>query len=72
MDKNQHLIDRGIRVAIGLAMLIAFWTNNHLWWGFFGIVPILTAITGWCPIYAVAGINTRTGAAPQGAVGPAE
>jgi len=27
-------------------------------WGFLGIVPILTGLSGRCPLYTVLGINT--------------
>lgn len=34
--------------------------GNHFitWWGLIGIVPILSAIVGFCPLYAMFGINT--------------
>jgi hypothetical protein len=27
-------------------------------WGWIGIVPLVTAVVGWCPPYALLGINT--------------
>ena len=35
------------------------------WWGWLGLVPLATGLIGWCPPYAMLGINTcRT--APKG------
>ena len=28
------------------------------WWGYLGIVPLLTGLVGWCPPYAMLGFNT--------------
>jgi len=39
-------------VAIGLG--VAF----RSWWGALGLIPIITAIIGWCPIYAPLHIST--------------
>jgi Protein of unknown function (DUF2892) len=30
----------------------------HTPWGLLGLVPLITAIVGWCPPYAVFGIST--------------
>jgi hypothetical protein len=32
--------------------------GNLRWFGLIGIVPILTVLFGWCPGWAVLGINT--------------
>jgi hypothetical protein len=28
------------------------------WLGWIGVVPILTAVAGWCPVYSMLGIST--------------
>lgn len=58
MKNNVGAIDRVIRVIVGLA-IIAAGVIYHSWWGAIGAIPILTAIVGWCPPYAMLGINTR-------------
>ena len=30
----------------------------HTWWGLAGLFPLLTALIGWCPGYALLGIST--------------
>jgi len=60
MTKNIGTIDKALRVIVGLALLAyALWgTSQYTWIGWIGIVPILTALIGWCPPYALLGINT--------------
>lgn len=49
--------ERIIRVVAGLAIIAwAFYAKN--WWGLIGIIPLLTGLVGWCPPYALLGINT--------------
>jgi hypothetical protein len=33
-------------------------TGTIGWWGWLGVLPLLTAAIGWCPPYAMLGINT--------------
>ena len=57
MNKNVGSTDRVIRVIVGV-VIIAAGVIYHSWWGAIGAIPILTAIVGWCPPYAMLGINT--------------
>lgn len=57
MKKNVGSVDRMIRIIIGLA-IIAGGVYYHSWWGAIGALPIVTAVIGWCPPYALLGINT--------------
>lgn len=63
MPINVGTIDRALRIIVGLA-LIAFALgyiapgNAYAKFGWIGIVPILTAIFGFCPAYTLLGIRT--------------
>jgi len=57
MNKNVGGIDRGIRVVVGLAVIGAGVVYGS-WWGAVGAVPLLTGLIGWCPPYAMLGMNT--------------
>lgn len=57
MVKNIGSTDRVIRIILG-AVIIGAGAYFHSWWGAIGAVPILTALIGWCPPYALLGINT--------------
>jgi hypothetical protein len=58
MTKNIHPIERVIRITIGATLMsLAFWGPANLWF-LLGIVPLTTGFLGWCPPYAMFGINT--------------
>ncbi|HDL03787.1 MAG: DUF2892 domain-containing protein [Candidatus Zixiibacteriota bacterium] len=44
-----------IRFLIGIA-IIAIGLINTSWRGLFGLIPVLTALTGFCGIYAPFGV----------------
>jgi sulfite exporter TauE/SafE len=63
MSMNVGGIDRILRIIVGIA-LIAFALGyiapgtGYNKFGWIGIVPILTAIFGFCPAYTLLGLNT--------------
>ncbi len=62
MSPNVGGIDRIARIVVGLA-LIAFAllgpaTISWKWIGWVGVVPLLTALVGFCPAYTLLGLNT--------------
>lgn len=60
MKVNVGTIDRALRVLLGLGLLgFALLSDSPLrWWGLVGLVPLLTAAAGFCPLYALLGIST--------------
>ena len=58
MKHNVGGIDRIVRAVVGLALIALAATGMVAWWGWLGVVPLLTAIIGWCPPYALLGFNT--------------
>jgi hypothetical protein len=57
MTKNIGLIDRVLRAAIGIALIVWALTGGPVW-AWIGIVPLLTAAVSFCPAYALLGIRT--------------
>ncbi len=57
MKKNVGGIDKTIRIIIGLA-IIGAGVYFQSWWGAVGLVPLLTALIGWCPPYALFGFSS--------------
>jgi len=55
---NEHPVERAVRVALGVGLLAMAFVGPKTPWGFLGIVPILTGLSGRCPLYTVLGINT--------------
>ncbi len=58
MKRNVGKTDRIIRIIAGI-VIIALGIIFESWLGLFGIIPIVTAITGACGLYLPLGINTR-------------
>lgn len=58
MKVNEGGLDRVLRVVVGLGILSLAFVGPHTPWGYVGIVPLLTGIFGFCPAYALLGINT--------------
>lgn len=60
MDANMGGKDRLIRVAVGLAMIGLAMLDVIGPWGWIGIVPLVSAALGWCPVYMAIGLSTRS------------
>ena len=60
MTTNVGTVDRYIRIALGVLLLSLVFTLDDAtrWWGLIGIVPLATGIAGFCPLYALIGVNT--------------
>ena len=60
MNKNVGMIDRILRVALGLALLayLVLGSSSLRFIGLVGIVPLLTALVGHCPMYTLFGFST--------------
>lgn len=58
MPKNEGGLDRVLRVVAGLAVLSLAFVGPKTPWAYLGLVPLLTGALGFCPLYAVLGINT--------------
>lgn len=58
MKKNVGNIERVARIVVGLGLTsLAFVGPANLWF-LLGLVPLGTGLVGWCPPYALLGINT--------------
>ncbi len=58
MQKNVGSVERVIRVAAGLGLISLVFVGPQTPWGWIGLLPIATGLMGWCPPYALLGINT--------------
>lgn len=60
MQQNVGLVDRMLRIVIGLAMfsILFFATAPDKYWGLLGLIPLATGIFGICPIYSLLGIRS--------------
>ncbi len=58
LPNNEHVIERAIRVVLGLALLAMVFMGPKSMWGLIGIVPLLTGLVGSCPLYTLVGFST--------------
>jgi hypothetical protein len=58
MNRNEGTIDRTVRVLLGLALLALVFVGPRSWLGLVGLVPLLTGVVGFCPLYKLMGIRT--------------
>jgi hypothetical protein len=48
---------RVIRVIFGLGVLSLTMVGPHTRWGFLGLVPLLSGLTGFCPVCSLPGVR---------------
>lgn len=58
MQTNVGGIDRIVRAVIGLALIALTWAGTIGPWGWIGVVPLLTAALGFCPLYTMLGFSS--------------
>ncbi len=58
MKENVGMVDRIIRLIIGLAIL-SWGIKYSNWWGLIGLVPLFTGLAGYCALYSLFGISTK-------------
>jgi hypothetical protein len=61
MKRNEGYWDRGVRVALGAALLALTVVGPQTPWGLVGIIPLVTGLVGFCPLYRVCGVRTGGG-----------
>lgn len=58
MMKNVGTVDRAVRIVAGLALIALAVTGPRTPWGWLGVVPLATALLGYCPAYSLFRIRT--------------
>ncbi len=59
MKKNMGSADKIIRAVLGIFLIsLVFW-GPQTYWGLIGIIPLVTAFTGFCPGYLPFNISTK-------------
>ncbi|MGC8698208.1 MAG: YgaP family membrane protein [Halothiobacillus sp.] len=61
MKTNVGSIDKILRIIVGLVLiaLAIFNVGGIGYWGYIGIVPLLTGLFNFCPAYTLLGLNTK-------------
>jgi hypothetical protein len=62
MTTNEGILDRALRVIAGFVLIAAalgsFGPAYTSVWGWIGVLPLVTGLVGWCPLYSLLGIKT--------------
>ena len=58
MPINEGGLDRVLRVIAGLGIISLAFVGPQTPWAWLGLVPLLTGLVGFCPVYALFGIRT--------------
>ncbi len=58
MKFNVGGADRILRVISGLVLIALAAIGTVGWWGWLGIIPLLTGVGRFCPLYRLVGIST--------------
>ncbi len=58
MPVNEGTLDRGIRIVAGLALISLVFVGPKSYWGWIGVLPLITGLVGRCGLYALLGFST--------------
>jgi hypothetical protein len=58
LPRNEHPVERTLRVLVGLVLLSLVFVGPRTPWGLIGLIPIATGLIGSCPLYTLLGIST--------------
>lgn len=62
MFQNEGLVDRAVRIVVGLVVLALAFVGPKTPLGWLGVVPLATGIIGFCPLYRIIGVKTTKSA----------
>jgi hypothetical protein len=58
LKKNVGNMDRVFRLILGIGLIALVFVGPQTVWGWVGVIPLLTAFVGSCPLYALLGVNS--------------
>ncbi len=58
MSRNVGGLDRILRIIVGLGLIAIVFVGPQTPWGWIGVIPLATALVGFCPAYRLVGLNT--------------
>lgn len=58
MKHNVGTADRVLRILVGVVLIALAATNTVGWWGWLGVIPLLTGLVRTCPAYSILGVKT--------------
>lgn len=58
LPRNEHAVERAVRVVIGIGLLAIAFVGPKTPWGWLGVIPLFTGLVGSCPLYTLFGFST--------------
>jgi len=58
--KNIGNVDKWLRILIGIIGVVLVFFGPATAWGWLGLVPLITGLINFCPLYKILGINSLT------------
>lgn len=58
MKLNVGGVDRVLRIVVGVVLITLAATGTVGWWGWLGVIPLMTGVVRFCPMYSLLGMNT--------------
>ncbi len=58
MKTNVGSVDKTLRIVVGLILISLVFVGPQTPWGWIGVIPLVTGLIGWCPLYNIIGVNT--------------
>jgi len=55
---NEHPVERALRVLVGVGLVSLVFFGPKTPWGYIGLLPIVTGLSGICPLYSILGFST--------------
>ncbi len=56
--RNVGNTDRLLRIIVGLVLIALVFVGPKTAWGWIGIVPLVTGVVTYCPLYSLFGLNS--------------
>lgn len=56
--QNTGNVDKALRIIAGLILIALVFVGPQTPWGWIGIIPLVTGLFGFCPLYKLIGLNT--------------
>jgi ABC-type polysaccharide/polyol phosphate export permease len=56
--QNVGTVDRIARIVVGVVLIALVFVGPQTPWGWIGVIPLATALIGFCPAYKLFGLST--------------
>jgi len=56
--KNVGRLDQILRILIGVMALSLVFIGPQTAWGWLGVIPLMTGLVSFCPLYKILGLKT--------------